>query len=260
MASRLRGVRAAGNTLRGPVTTEGKTVTASPPTLILTRPEAQSHGLAAACRRRFGEDLPILISPVLEIEILPVARALEDYPTLVFTSSNGVAAVAERGGLSNGRAYCVGERTAEAAQELGLEVVQGPGTSEALIARIIADRPAGPILHIRGEHARGDVAGSLAGAGLMADETVAYRQIARRMSEAAVQALTRQGVLIFPLFSPRSAALVSATARAGRAPMRVAAISAATAEAWTAPAERIDVAAHPDAASMMDAIGRLLGR
>lgn len=259
MGRRLRGCQAAGNTGRVGRQQRGK-VAGPRPTVILTRPDAQSEGFAAACRERFGEDLPIVISPVLRIEHLPLARRLSDYPTLAFTSSNAVAAIAGRPDLEGLAAYCVGRRTAEEAGALGMAPRYSEGGVEELAALIAGDRPGEPVLHLRGEVVRGDLCGMLKRAGLEADETVVYRQEPMSLDAEAADLLAGDAPVVLPVFSPRSAALLSKeiSKLSPAAPLRVVAISAAAAEGWLGPEARIGIAARPDAEAVLDEIGRVL--
>jgi uroporphyrinogen-III synthase len=68
--------------------------------------------------------------------------------------------------------------------------------------------------------------------------------------------------VIAPLFSPRSAALLSGSALQGvRAPLLVAALSPAVAEAWSGPAPAaLEVADRPEAAALLAAMERLMTR
>ena len=86
---------------------------AGAPTLLLTRPEAQSRRFAAEVARLWP-DLAVILSPAQEIRPLPIAVP-QGTKGIVLTSENAVPALPFGLGLP---AYCVGERTAAAAAEL----------------------------------------------------------------------------------------------------------------------------------------------
>lgn len=218
--------------------------------LLLTRPWAASRRFLAACEAARGAPIPAILGPVLEIR--PVEVRLPDPPAaLILTSENGASRAGELR-LGPLRAWCVGPRTAAVARAGGLEVVEAGPNAEGLVAALLAARPQGPLLHLRGEHARGDVAGRLRAAGLDAREAVAYRQEALPPTPEARAALDGGNPLVAPLFSPRSAALLAAWSP--RAPLHVAAMSGAVAAAARplAPAS-LRTAPSPEAGAMVEA-------
>ena len=220
------------------------------PTVLLTRPQAQAERFVQALG-----DLPVVISPLMRIEQQPLDVDLTGYRGLVFTSENGVRAC-PRSALP---AYCVGDRTAKAAREAGMRAVSAGGSADDLV-RMIADRGIdGPLLHIRGEYTRGDVAGKLRTLGLRMDEVVGYRQIAQRLSDKAQKLLGGESTVILPLFSPRTARLFVIEVNRVRAQVRVVAISEAVKEALLGSVfSDITVALTPDAKAMIAAIqGRI---
>lgn len=192
-----------------------------PATLLLTRPRAAAERfrdeLATA-----GVTLPTVISPMLDIVPLPTGQ-VPDGSGLIFTSENGVTA----SGVTDARAFVVGRRAAEAARRAGLKVDLVAEDSEDLVARLKAAPPNLPLLHLRGAHARGDIARRLG-----ATDRVVYRQDRVPLSGAARALLEGNGPLILPLFSPRSAKLLADQAGRPVAPCRIVALSAAVAAAW----------------------------
>ncbi|EYD74187.1 Uroporphyrinogen-III synthase [Rubellimicrobium mesophilum DSM 19309] len=216
--------------------------------LLLTRPEPAARRFLAACEAVRGRPIPAILSPILEIR--PVEVRLAELPAaLILTSENGVARAREIG-LGGCPAWCVGPRTAEAARAAGFQAIEAGPDAEGLVAALLAARPEGPLLHLRGEHARGDVAERLRGAGLDAREVVAYRQDALPPSAGARAALDGAGPLVAPLFSPRSAAMLATWSP--RAPLHVVAMSEAVAEAARAMTpDRLRVAPSPEAGAMV---------
>lgn len=259
---------------------------AQTPILLLLRPRAQSERFAAGLTGCLGA-LPRVVAPLMEIVPQPLTIDPEPYATLIFTSENGVASFAAQSPLRDRPAWCVGPRTAAAAAEAGFAVRSatapggaaqargGPatapdgtgtapcGTAEALIAALTAARPAAPLLHLRGAHAVTDLAGRLRAEGLACDEAVVYAQDERPPTPEALTTLAGAAPVLVPLFSPRSARLAAAAARAARphgrgAPLHVVAISPAAAECWCAGLAEDDpsvtVAARPDAGGMIEAL------
>lgn len=207
------------------------------------------------CRQALGVVQEIIQSPLMEIEILPISVPWADYRGLIFTSENGVRSyVQARCGLDF-PAYCVGDRTAKAASEAGLRAHSARGSADDLIKLIKDAGVAGRLLHIRGEHTRGDIAGRI---GAQVDEVVAYHQVPRPLNSTALAALAGQRAVVLPLFSPRTARLLFNESVGIAAPLRVIAISTAvkTAALGSDFNENTDIqiAASPDAAAMLQAI------
>lgn len=227
------------------------------PILLLTRPLPEAERFAREVTARLTLRPDVILSPLLEIVPLEV-EAPPGMVGLILTSANGAQAAA-RIGLPRGLpAWCVGARTAAAAAVAGFVARPGGGAADALVSRVLAEWPAGPLLHLRGRHARGDVAARLNAGGIETVEQVIYEQRAHPLSAAAMAALQGTVTVIAPVFSPRSAALL-AMAGPARAPLVIAAISLAAAEAvGPLGATRTDIAEHPDGAAMATLTCRLL--
>lgn len=206
-------------------------------------------------RAQWHGPLDVVSSPLLEISF--VAATPPEADSLIFTSVNGVTAAAHLG-LTGHKAWCVGDRTAEVARDAGFAAETAQGDAKALVARIIAARPEGRLAHIRGIHARGDVAQSLNAAGLICEDVVAYDQLVRDLTPEAKAVLAGQAPVVAPLFSPRSATIFKQQGPFA-APVYVAAMSVAVHDALNPlPVVRLDVADSPDAPSMAAAVARLL--
>ncbi len=225
--------------------------------LLLTRPLSAARRFLAALEAAQGAPIPAILSPILAIHPLPVV-VLERPAGLILTSENGAARLGELG-LGGLPAWCVGPRTAAVARELGAEVKVVAPDAAHLLPILLAERPAGPLLHLRGEHARVDVAARLRAAEIDTRHAIAYRQEALAPNGAAQAALTAPEPLVVPLFSPRSAALLAGWHP--RAPLRVVALSEAVAAA-AAPLRPADlrVATAPDGEAMVEATLRTLAR
>lgn len=227
------------------------------PTLLLTRPEAQSRRFAAQFTVRFGKNWPIVIAPLQEIvalgAVVPEAREL------IFTSENAVAPLVALSPSAGRRAWCVGARTARVAAQAGFSVVCTGGNAQALVAEILAARPVGPLLHARGRHVASSVADTLNSAGIETFEVRVYDQIAQPMPANGAALLRGTVPVLAPVFSPRSAQLFAEAAAGASAQLMIAAISAAAAKPCRAlrPAG-LEIAAQPDANGVLAAVARLL--
>lgn len=220
-------------------------------TMILTRPEAQSDSFAAEVLARWSGPLEVVISPLLRI--VPLTPGIDFFEAVIFTSAHGVEA-AERLNIRKGiPAWCVGEKTGTLAQEAGFVPHIGPGNAEGLIASMIAARPQGRLVHLRGKHTRGAVKDRLRAAGLDCADVIAYDQQPQMLNNDAKRALDAQEPVIFPLFSPRTATILHQQGPFS-APMHVIALSHAVADAFDkGSARQVTVATRPDLPAMLTA-------
>ncbi|MGR3484239.1 MAG: uroporphyrinogen-III synthase [Paracoccaceae bacterium] len=192
------------------------------PLLILTRPGAASRALASALGHA-----PVLVAPLVGI-VRRDPGPIGDVAGVVLTSANGLP---EQGrlGLPGGLpAWCVGARTAQAARQAGFEARHADGDAAALVAWLRVLRPPAPLVHLRGDHARGDVAGALGRAGIACNEVVTYAQRDLPPSAALRAAWDGSGAKVAPVYSPLGAARLAALGPPGGA-LRVIAISRAAA-------------------------------
>lgn len=218
-------------------------MTDAEPTLLLTRPEPQSGAFLSMCETRLGRRVPVVISPVMRIEQVGEVPRLERFGTIVVTSGNGIERLGRA--LAGQKVRTVGRRTADLAREFGADAVALGENADAFIGN--SGDLAGPLLVVRGVHARGDMAERLAAQGFEVEQAVLYDQVAVPLNRSAQTLLTGDSPVIVPVFSPRTARLLAQAVIS--APLRIMAISQATASAWTGPG-RVDVADTPDAEAM----------
>ncbi|KPA19881.1 uroporphyrinogen-III synthase [Shimia sp. SK013] len=230
------------------------------PSILITRPQAAAERFEEALRAA-GIAAPVTASPLIKIVPTGDTPSLDAVSGVIFTSVNGVEAMAD-GDLP---AWCVGTATAEAARARGWQARSAGGDAEALCERVLADakREAiqGSLMHLRGRFARGEVATRLSAAGVPTGEAIVYDQKLCGLSEGAKALLMRENPVIVPLFSPRSAAQFAAEVAKIEvsAPMYVVAMSAAVAaETRDLNAFVLKLVAHPSAAEMIDAVLGLL--
>lgn len=229
---------------------------ARPVPVILTRPAEQSARFAQMLAERFGDALQIITSPLMAPVFLSADLSGSAAQALILTSETGAKAAGGLPGLPR-QAWCVGDRTAEAARAAGFAAQSAGGDADALVATLLSARPTGPLLHLRGQDSRGDVAHRLTRAGLPTAEAVVYAQQEQPLTAPAAQLLRGPDPVLVPLFSPRSAKLFAGTRPL--APVLVAAFSPAVAQALgdLVPAH-LSIATRPDAAAMIDAIVPLI--
>lgn len=181
-------------------------------TVLVTRPEPQASRFGLALQDRFGGSVVPVISPLLHE--VPLSQDLPKgvFSAIILTSETGArqAGRLKREGVHIPEvAYCVGNRTAQVAQQQGFSAISADGAAEDLIRLIVASNQPGPFLHLRGRESRGEVVSSLMNAGIAADEAVVYAQEPVPLTLQAQQAIQRDDNVAIPLFSPRTAALFS---------------------------------------------------
>ena len=228
------------------------------PLVILTRPREASERFAAQMRAAFGQ-VAVSIVPLMEIAPLGDGLDLEGVAALIFTSAAGVEVFSTLTPDRSLPAWCVGDRTAEAARDIGLRATSAGGDAEALIALMAEARPEGRLLHLHGAHVSVGVAERLSRSGLRAEARAIYDQVRVPPGEAMNAALNHPGPILVPLFSPRSARLFAEAAEAAPGDIRPVAISAATRDALPEKlARQASIADAPDAAAMIRALGALI--
>lgn len=227
------------------------------PLLLLTRPEGSAQRFVAQLDSAVLEQVDVMISPLLAIVPVGCPLDLDNVAGLIFTSANGVTATASATDRRDQAAYCVGPATTAAARKAGWNAIQSGRNADELVAALIAQRPAGPLLHLRGEHARGSVSQRLSQAGITTGHQVVYSQQAQSLTDAAAAALASGRPVICPLFSPRSAKLFSK--QAPPRPVVIVALSDAVAQA-VRPLKNatLHVARSPDAQTMAKLVEKLL--
>ncbi len=228
------------------------------PLIILLRPQEQAERYAALCNAEFGAKADVLIAPLMRIDMLPQKPTLEPKTQLIFTSENGVRTYIAQGGNVGRRAYCVGDRTAKAAKQVGLDAVSAKGRVTDLAELIRNAAPTAPLIHLHGTHVRGDLAADLRAAGLNASSFATYSQVPEPLTNSAVTAIQSPRPTVLPLFSPRSAALL---AERITQPQNCCypCISKATLQALPAEMQaKAEIADEPNGKAMLNCISRQL--
>lgn len=197
--------------------------------LLMTRPQVDSDRFLAALGHDVLAGVEVITSPLMRIEPVAEAPDIANARGLIFTSRNGVRIADALGITKDLPCYCVGAQTTALAADLGWSAHMAGENADALVARLMDQRPPAPLLHLRGNHARGDIAARLSGGGLPTKEAVIYDQVAQPLSRQAKAVIADAHPVVAPLLSPRTARQFAGT---GPMPCNlwVAALSSAVAD------------------------------
>lgn len=221
--------------------------------VLLTRPLDESRALADELE---AEGIEPLVWPLTRIE--PTVTELKlpfNLDAILFTSANGVRALAALTDRRDLPALCVGDATAATARKAGYrDCFSAKGDARALgdLARRSGLRN---FLHPRGRDAAGDLKGWLAETGQKVAEVVLYEARETGAPPAPVAAALRRGeVDLVTVWSRRNGAilarrLLAMGARLGRADLL--AISSAAAEPLAKSGfRRVKIAESPGISAM----------
>jgi len=225
--------------------------------LLLTRPLDSSRVLAEALEE---EGIDPMIWPLTRI--VPTVGALKLPPNtggLLFTSANGVRALAALTRRRDLPALCVGKATAEAARNAGYRdcfAADGDARALAELARRSGIRE---FFHPRGRDTAGDLKGWLTESGLRLTEAVVYQAEETGPPPAPVAAaLARGSVDLVTIWSRRAGEIFARHLTGSDAALDntgLLAISPAAAEPLEASGfHRIVIAEAPNVVAMLAAI------
>lgn len=224
------------------------------PILLMTRPEAASRRFVAMLAGRFTP----IYAPLIGISFSGALPDMAGFQGLVFTSAHGVAAYVAANGPRL-PAFTVGRATAVAARDAGFSAQSANGNADDLVEWLGNRLVQGPLLHVRGTFAQGDVAARLTAQGITTSEAVLYDQPQIPLTSSARNALNGETPVVAPVFSPRTAALLAENSI--KAPLLVAAMSEAVAKPLAALHKtELKVAARPESSAMVRLVTELLER
>lgn len=229
------------------------------PLLLLTRPHPASEAFRDALPQAARDSVDIFINPLLTIRETGPLPSLEGVTGLIFTSANGLHAYRTLGGTRTDLpVIAVGEGTAATARAFGFEAEVAGGNADRLVRHVLDRGYRGPLMHLHGEVAIGDIADRLTKAGVPTGEAVLYEQRLEGMSVACREALSQDRPVIAPVFSPRTAGHLAAESE-GLTHLWFAAISPAVADALPlAAAPRIRVADAPNRDGIMALVTEMI--
>ncbi|MFZ5963645.1 uroporphyrinogen-III synthase [Thalassococcus sp. BH17M4-6] len=224
----------------------------------MTRPADRSEAFVTALRAEVGTGFASVVSPLIGLQTTGPLPDMGAMRGVIFTSASAVDAFRALGGTPLDPCFVVGAATAAAARSAGFEPVSADGDVEDLIALIMARSTAGPLMHLRGAHSRGELAKRLSSAGIETHEAVIYDQPLLSLTAEAAAALDGPGPVIVPLFSPRTAARFAESAPRLTSAWIVA-MSGAVAETLAqTPPIRLCVAARPTGSEMLKMVAMLM--
>lgn len=174
--------------------------------LIITRPQERALPLAEKLK---AEGFEPILAPMLKIFPLPAEDPAEPLQAVIFTSVQGVEAVAGAEGYKIFPAYTVGSKTAGAARKAGFATVYNADGAVDDLFRLIKQtgNPAkGPLVHLCGDQTVGKLTERLEAEGFTARRQKVYetRAVENLPSSVAekINARAFEGALFF---SPRTA-------------------------------------------------------
>ena len=179
-------------------------------TLLLTRPADASQELLDRLDPGLLRQVQVILSPLIDIVAIADPPDMTGHAGAIFTSAQGVGFAVAGAGKP---AWCVGARTAQAAQARGWLVQHVAPDADALVAALNRAPPAGPLVHLAGRHRRGEIAARVAAAGVRVDVHTLYDQCLLPLTDAAREALSGTRPVVLPLYSPRTAAHLATQVR-----------------------------------------------
>lgn len=227
------------------------------PTILISRPKEDGDALAQQLAQS-DPDVRTIIAPVLEIVETSDEATHQAFDIVILTSRH--AAPAAKRLYSQTPVICVGSATAQRALELGLKAISVDGTASDIIDHVLKQKVKSAI-HMCGAHHRGDIAERLSAAGLTAKRQVVYSQNPLAFSSEVQADIEQINHLTVPLFSPRSAQIISKNLSHFQGRIDLVAISEICANAWSGPEpKQITISETPNAASMFRAIVAVMHR
>ena len=177
--------------------------------VLVTRPAEDARSLVAALEARGHQ---AIIEPMLTITPVTGNGAPPDLAgvqALLFTSANGVRALARLSAERGLPVFTVGEASAAAARAAGFTRVESAGGELEDLARLAAGRldpTSGALFHAAGSKLAGDLGGALEEAGFTVRREVLYHAAAADvLSERLRAMLAGAQVDAATFFSPRTA-------------------------------------------------------
>jgi uroporphyrinogen-III synthase len=225
--------------------------------VLLTRPLEESRALAETLE---AEGISCLIWPLTRIEpAVADFRLPYGIDGLLFTSANGVRALAALTGRRDLPALCVGEATLRAARTAGYLNAFSAGGDARALADLARRSGLRNFLHPRGEDAAGDLKGWLAESRQNVVEAILYRAAETGAPPAPVAAALARGMAtLVTVWSRRNGMILArylAGSDANLAATDLLAISPAAAESLAGSGfRRVIVADSPDSPAMLAAI------
>ncbi len=240
-------------------------------TILVTRPHPDNDTTLATLRDRGFEALS---APLLRFEPLPFHDDADaDYDGVILTSANALRSL----DLASSRLlplplFAVGAHTADAARAVGFDrVIVAKGDAVSLRDLVLAQVKAGKLtasatlLYLAGADLSRDLAGELGARGLTVVTHTTYRMApVAALPREATEAFMANRISAVLHYSRRSAQAFLETIRADGIEISALAVpqccisAAVAAVLHDAGATKVMVAARPDEAALLEALGRTL--
>ncbi len=236
-------------------------------TALIVRSEPGAGGFV---RRLAAEGIPAIACPVTTIHALDCALTVPGTAQgVAFTSVNAVRHYADRGVRTDLPAYAVGAATANAARAAGFAIVHSADSDVRGLALLIAERcrpSLGELVYPAAREVFGDLAQTLESKGFTVLQAALYEaRGAENLPEPAANALHTRTATSLALFSVRNSLefarlILAAGLEDAISVLPVCCVSEPVAAAFgkadgLPPAQRVVVAASPDARAMAAALG-----
>ena len=147
--------------------------------VLITRPERDAEQLKAALA---NHEIEALVESLFQVEFEPEPTLdLDGVQAVLLTSRNGADALARAVRRRDLAIFAVGDATGRAATAAGFPATESAGGAVEDLAKLVAERldPAnGPLLHVAGRQAAGDLADLLEGNGFEVRRAVLYQATA----------------------------------------------------------------------------------
>lgn len=149
-----------------------------------------------------------LVEPVLSIQYVEDdPPEIEDTTPLIFTSANGVRALARKTDSRTNKVYAVGRNTADEARQAGFENIENAqGTVDDLAELLLEPLRTSliPALYVRGEEISHDLAAILTKNGVSIQQWIGYKAIpAQNLSIRLLKKLDSREIEAIMFFSAR---------------------------------------------------------
>ena len=183
--------------------------------VLVTRPLPEGERTAAALRER-GYD--VLLAPLMRVRPVP-AVVSGNWSAVIVTSANALRVLSPEQvtPLLSLPLYAVGQRSAEAARELGFREVRSANGDAQDLVRLIAERYAdetAPYLYLAAEDRAADIEAVLGERGIKVETVVVYRTVTTGFPPQLFNAVERRQIEAVLHFSRRSAENFVAAAKA----------------------------------------------
>ncbi|MES2913651.1 MAG: uroporphyrinogen-III synthase [Pseudomonadota bacterium] len=228
--------------------------------VLVTRPRAQAEIFAHKLTARFGSRVRPYVAPLMAPQFLSPPVPEGRFAAVIFTSAHGVEGAVRLGTQLPRLAYCVGRATAAAAAAAGFDARSSDGDVSDLAATLLSGPKAGRFLYLRGVDTVGELENRLISNDIPVLSLQVYLQKDLPLEGESFLLLRHPGLVILPLFSPRSARIFRDARPADTvADLAIAAMSKPVASAATGiPHRALVIAERPDAEAMLDAVESLL--